>query len=121
MTFNQPIPDYSTRDVSLLESALGQPSQSFGGKLLYPNLVDQASILFYSLIKNHPFQNGNKRIAVMALLVFLANNDKWLIISAADLYELAYLVSESNPTDHDHVLSHITLTISDHLSDFVSN
>lgn len=71
LTFDEPIPDYSTKDSALLESALGSPRQTFGGKLLYPTLLKQASILFYSLIKNHPFKNGNKRIAVISLLVFL--------------------------------------------------
>ena len=39
MTYNEPIPDYSTRDVSLLKSALGSPQQTFAGRLLYPTLV----------------------------------------------------------------------------------
>jgi death-on-curing protein len=48
------------------------------GKRLYPTLVATAAILFYLMIKNHPFQNGNKRIAITTLLTFLYNNNKWL-------------------------------------------
>ncbi len=55
MTFNQPLPDYETRDNNMLE-------------LLY--LTKHVLILFYFLIKKHPFQNGNKRIADMTVLVF---------------------------------------------------
>lgn len=94
LTFDEPIPHYSTRDNALLESALGSPSQSFGGKFLYPTLTKQAAILFYSLIKNHPFKNGNKRIAVMSLLTFLALNNKWLSMKPIELYYQAFGVSE---------------------------
>ena len=89
LSFKEPIPDYSSRDHSLLESALGAPSQTFGQQLLYPTLEKQGSILFYLLIKNHPFQNGNKRIAVMGLLTFLALNNKWINIKPEELYKLA--------------------------------
>lgn len=55
MSYQEPIPDYSEKDQGLLESALANPKQMFDGKLLYPTLTQQAAILFYSLIKNHPF------------------------------------------------------------------
>jgi death-on-curing family protein len=83
---------------------LGSPRQTFGGKLLYPTLEKQASILFYSLIKNHPFENGNKRIAVMALLTFLSLNNKWLLIHPDDLYDIAIMVSKSQSEDKDKIL-----------------
>jgi len=47
-------------------------------KLLYHGLIGKAAILFYLLIKNHPFKNGNKRIAITTVLVFLSINKKWL-------------------------------------------
>ena len=50
------------RDLGLLESALAQPRQTFGGQDLHPSLVEKASAVGYSLIKNHPFVDGNKRI-----------------------------------------------------------
>jgi len=43
------------RDYGLLESALAQPLMTFGGDDLYPTLVDKASALCFSLVKNHPF------------------------------------------------------------------
>lgn len=60
------------RDLGLLESALGQPRQSFGDEDLYPTLVGKAAALGFSLISNHPFIDGNKRVghaAVEALLM----------------------------------------------------
>ncbi|MCL4416809.1 MAG: type II toxin-antitoxin system death-on-curing family toxin [Actinobacteria bacterium] len=102
MEFNEPIPDYSTRDKPLLESSLASPRQSY--ELLGSSLTEQASVLFYSLIKNHPFRNGNKRIAVMALLIFLMLNNKWLEIPPLSLYKIALLVAESDPKERDSVL-----------------
>lgn len=118
MTYEEPIPNYSTRDNGLLESALGAPRQTFGGKLLYPTLIEQTAILFYSLIKNHPFRNGNKRIAVMALLAFLSLNKKWISVHPTTLYKLAIEVSESNPKERARILKTIESTIEDHLIDF---
>jgi death-on-curing protein len=79
LSFKEPIPDFATRYPNILESCLATPFQSFGGKSGYPSFIDKASALFYLLIKNHPFQNGNKRIAMTTLLVFLHKNKKWSI------------------------------------------
>ncbi len=103
--YSEPIPDYDTRNNELLESALGQPRQTYDGKLLYPTLVKQAAILFYSLIKNHPFRNGNKRIAVMTLIIFLAINNKWLKVSQSGLYLIAKDVSQSKPDEKDDIMN----------------
>lgn len=107
LSHDEPIPDYSTRDNALLESALGSPCQTFDGILLYPTIVEQAAILFYAMIKNHPFRNGNKRIAVMSLLVFLLINNKWLSISPYNLYRLALFVSKSKPKSKENVVNAI--------------
>ncbi|MGH7245789.1 MAG: type II toxin-antitoxin system death-on-curing family toxin [Candidatus Levyibacteriota bacterium] len=103
MEFNEPIPEYSTRDNSLLESSLASPRISY--ELTNSSLSEQASVLFYSLIKNHPFKNGNKRIAVTALLIFLSLNEKWIEISPHLLYEIAVLVAESLPKQKDFVVN----------------
>ncbi|NMC36386.1 type II toxin-antitoxin system death-on-curing family toxin [Candidatus Beckwithbacteria bacterium] len=107
MTFGEPIPDFCTRNNELLESSLAAPRQTFSGKLLHPTLVDQVVALFYSLIKNHPFENGNKRIAVMAILVFLHGNNKWISIKPSSLYEMAIFVSQSKPNEKDTVYSRV--------------
>ena len=62
------------RDIGLLESALEAPFQTFGGKDLYPALIQKAARLGHSLISNHPFVDGNKRIGIHTMLVFLAAN-----------------------------------------------
>jgi death-on-curing protein len=62
------------RDLALLESALAQPRQSFGGSDLYSSLVEKAGALGFSLIANHPFVDGNKRIGHAAMEIFLVLN-----------------------------------------------
>lgn len=121
LTYNEPIPDYSTRDNSLLESSLGSPRQTFNGRLLYPTLIDQGAILFYSLIKNHPFRNGNKRIAVISLLAFLALNKKWIRIPPLDLYKIARYVSMSSTRVKDKVLNRIKNVLKKNIKDFPQN
>lgn len=63
------------RDDNLLDSALKTPFQTFSGKDLYPEILDKASQLCYSLIENHPFTDGNKRIGVHLTLLFLKINN----------------------------------------------
>jgi death-on-curing protein len=65
---------HGVRDLGALESALAQPRMTFGGEDLYPTLIEKASALGFSLIKNHPFVDGNKRIGHAAAEVFLLMN-----------------------------------------------
>ena len=62
------------RDEGALDSALAQPFASFGGQDLYPTLIDKAAALGFSLIKNHPFIDGNKRIGHAVMVIFLRLN-----------------------------------------------
>ncbi len=62
------------RDLGMLESALGQSRQTFGGEDLYPSLSSKAAALGFSLIMNHPFIDGNKRIGHAAAEAVLMLN-----------------------------------------------
>ena len=62
------------RDLAALESALAQPRQTFDGKDLYPTIEEKAAALLYSLCNNHPFTDGNKRVAFIAMRTFLRSN-----------------------------------------------
>ncbi len=97
MSWSEPIPDFSTRFSDALERCIDQPYQAFGGRQLYPGLIKKSAILFYLMIKNHPFQNGNKRIAMATLLFFLYKNNKWIKVDNQELYNFAKWVAESNP------------------------
>lgn len=62
------------RDLGALESSVAQPRISVGGEDAYPTLVEKAAALCFSLVQNHPFVDGNKRIGHAAMEVFLLLN-----------------------------------------------
>ena len=62
------------RDLGALQSALAQPRMTFEGKELYPTIIEKAGALGHALATNHPFIDGNKRIAHAAMEVFLLLN-----------------------------------------------
>lgn len=65
---------HGLRDSGSLVSCVAQPEMSFGGEDLYPTLADKATALGYSLIQNHPFVDGNKRVGHAAMEIFLILN-----------------------------------------------
>lgn len=65
---------HGLRDEGLLEAAVQAPAAFFGGAFLHGDLIEMASAFLFSLAKNHPFVDGNKRTATAAALVFLALN-----------------------------------------------
>jgi len=60
MSWNEPIPDFSTRFTNMLEGCIEAPFQSFGGRQLYPGLIKKASILFYLMTKTIHSRMGIK-------------------------------------------------------------
>jgi death-on-curing family protein len=108
LSFDEPIPNFST---------VVTPFQKFSGKDLYPSLVAKASILFYLMIKNHPFQNGNKRIAITTLLTFLFGNGKWLKADSQELYNFTVWVAQSPSEFKEQVVAAIQKFIRGHLTD----
>ncbi|MGD9109341.1 MAG: type II toxin-antitoxin system death-on-curing family toxin [Phycisphaerales bacterium] len=115
LSFNEPIPDFTTRLAGVLESCLAMPFMKFSGKSLYRGLAAKASVLFYLMIKNHPFQNGNKRIAMTTLFVFLYKNDKWLKVDTQSLYNLTVWIARSPAELKDQVIAGIEKYIDTYL------
>ena len=105
MQYDETMPPFSTRTPGRLESCLATPFQTFAGRPLYRFFYQRLAILFYLVIKNHPFKNGNKRMAVMLSFVFLFDNGKWIDIDPDSLYKLANGVAKSNPKDKEKVLN----------------
>ena len=62
------------KDASALDMAINQPKQIVFGEDLYPTIYDKAAILAINLAKRHPFQNANKRTALVSMLVFFNMN-----------------------------------------------
>jgi death-on-curing protein len=74
------------RDLGGLESALAQPQMTFGGQDLYPSLAEKAGALGFSLVCNHPFVDGNKRVGHAAMETFLVLNG-WELAARVDEQE----------------------------------
>lgn len=94
------------RDHGALESAVAQPPQTFGGEDLYPSLVAKAAALGFSLIQNHPFIDGNKRVGHAAMVALLRVNGRRLEATVAargegverDIEAVVDRDAEFNPT-----------------------
>ncbi|MEK9174984.1 MAG: type II toxin-antitoxin system death-on-curing family toxin [Patescibacteria group bacterium] len=117
MRWDEPIPDFESRFPHVLESCLRVPFQTFSGKKLYKGLNEKTAILFYLIIKNHPFQNGNKRIAMTALFYFLYKNKKWLKVDNQELYNFARWVAASNPKIKTETVAAIQKFIKTYVTD----
>ena len=89
------------RDAQLLDSALKTPFQTFGGNNLYPDILDKASQLCYSLIENHPFIDGNKRIGVHLMLLFLKLNNIEVNYSQQELVDFGLDIASGKMSKND--------------------
>lgn len=76
---------HSVRDLGMLLSAVARPQAQFEGKELYPELFDKAAALMDSLVRNHPFMDGNKRTAITATAIFLQLNGYRLAAENAEV------------------------------------
>ena len=76
------------RDLPGVESAVVQPQMTFGSNELYPTLTDKAAALCFSLVMNHPFVDGNKRIGHAAMETFLILNGNKLVADVDDAESL---------------------------------
>ncbi len=92
------------RDLNLLESAMEAPFQSFAQEELYSTIQEKGTRLGYGLIKNHCMLDGNKRIGVHGMLVFLALNGIELEYTQKELYETIMAVAEGS-MEYDELLS----------------
>ncbi|MFH1412441.1 MAG: type II toxin-antitoxin system death-on-curing family toxin [bacterium] len=121
MSWDEPIPEFETRFPNILESCIMTPFQKFNKKYLYPGLIAKTAILFYLLIKNHPFQNGNKRIAITTLLIFLYLNKKWLSVDKKVLYNTAVWVAQSPPEAKEEIVKYTEKFIKKNIQDLSQN
>jgi len=83
------------RDNDALESAINRPFSTFDGKDLYPEAVDKAAAILESLVTNHPFVDGNKRIGYVMMRLFLLQNDLDIIATQDEKYELVMAVAKT--------------------------
>lgn len=81
------------RDRGMLESALAAPAATFGGEFIHHDLFEMAAAYLFHLCSNHPFVDGNKRVAAVTALVFLHANGVDLPVSTGEYADLVIKVA----------------------------
>ena len=89
------------RDVGLLESALNNAYATFGGEELYKTKEEKAASLGFSLISNHAFVDGNKRIGVYVMLSFLEINGIKIVATNEEIIEIGLSLASSKMSCED--------------------
>lgn len=84
-----------------LESAVAQPRMTAFGQLIHPTRIDQAGAYLFHLVAGHPFCDGNKRIGLLAALVFLRDHDQIISGTSDDWYELTMAVARAELNKRD--------------------
>ena len=87
---------HGIRDIGLIESAVGRPQATHDSVDLYENIFDKAAALLQSLLKNHPFVDGNKRTALASAGIFLKMNGYKLKNYHGEEVEFAVSVDNQN-------------------------
>ncbi|WBB92913.1 Fic family protein [Verrucosispora sp. WMMC514] len=98
----------AVRDAGLIESAVARPRTSVFGENAYPDLWTKAAALLHSLLNNHPFVDGNKRIGWIVTVAFLLQNRAVSVAELDDVdqdvaYDLVIAVAESRLTEVDPI------------------
>jgi len=91
---------HGLRDEGLLDSALAQPEATFAGQYLHEDLWAQAAAYAFHLVKNHPFVDGNKRIAAVAMGAFLEVNGAPLRVDEVLLYDTIIALASGGLDKH---------------------
>lgn len=82
---------------------------------MYPTLAAKAAVLWYTLNKNHPFGNGNKRISAASLLVFLYINNHWLDAGKTELVDQSLRIAKSAASEREGLITDLENWIAAHL------
>ena len=100
---------HGVRDLGLLLSALGRSQARFDDQDLYPDIFMKAAVLMDSLIRNHPFVDGNKRTGISATALFLRINGYQLETTTDELVNFTLEVAESR-----HIVDSIAAWLETH-------
>ncbi len=98
-----PIQPSGIKDEGLLDSAIFHPQTSFTNQIKYPTAESAAAAIMYSLSHNHAFHNGNKRTAIVAMLVFLDKHNIYLTCDEDDLFKISLTLADHKLVDDTHL------------------
>ena len=96
-------PDVQIRDPGLIEAATARPRATVGGQYAYPSLTEMAAALTHSLVTNHAFVDGNKRVGLACLLVFLRLNGRHLTWTNDEAYDVIYRIADGTLRDVNEI------------------
>jgi len=108
---------FGKRHNNAIGGMVGAISQTYGGELLYPTVEAQAAQLLYSVLKGHPFLDGNKRIAASLFIKFLEMNnyltdDKGdLVLDGGHLLTMVIDIAESKSEDQEKVIKKVMIIL----------
>lgn len=94
-SLGEPIPPFETRFPGRFESILNSIRQTYAGELLNPTLLDASAAYFNQIIRGHPFQNGNKRLAVLYTHYFLLSHEIDYTLSFNEMFYFAVTVAKA--------------------------
>lgn len=97
--YEDPIQPSGVKDMNLLDSAIFHPFTSFESTYKYPTVESVSAALMYALTNNHPFHNGNKRTAMVAMLVLLDKHNIDLTCSEDELFRISIRVADHKLVD----------------------
>jgi death on curing protein len=89
------------RDRGLIESALNRAFMTYDGKDLYPNIIEKISAIVHSLICNHGFVDGNKRIGVAVMVILLKMNNIKMYYTQKELIDFGLKTAEGFMKEND--------------------
>ena len=95
------------RDMAMLETSIYSIYASFGDYEKYPTIEEKSARLCYSMITNHPFIDGNKRIGILIMIMTLNLNNRELEYTQEELVQLGLNVASSKQYDYNYVYSWI--------------
>ncbi len=115
---SEPMYELNKKNIEQIKSALEIPFVSFFGEEKYKTLEGKAASIIYFVSKNHAFPNGNKRTAIILMLLFLAENGKWTTFSSEELYDFSLKITSNPNKNHEERIREIAETLKDNLKDF---
>lgn len=100
-------PRPKVRDWGLLESALARPKASVFGEDAYPGLNEKAAALLHSVVTNHALVDGNKRLGLVAVLLFYGMNGFDLTATEDERVDLILAIAESRLSEVEEIARHL--------------
>ena len=107
------LPRVEARDVGLLEAAVARPHATAFGEDAYPTLHDKAAALLHSVARNHALVDGNKRLALAAVIAFYGLNGHRLTLSNDEAYDLIVAVAAGELDSADEIATALQRGVSD--------